>query len=431
MKIAWFTPLSARTGIARYSLTVLGALPPDVDVEVWAPRSDDDLRVDACPVHVLDDPGEAARATAGCDLRVFNLANHPGFALPIHRVYERSRGLVILHDKLMQDFFYNALAPSEYYRLMTYFYGPRGSDAAVRALADGLVLSEGDFVSTFPLLEACLWNAEGVLTHSSHAAERARERYGALLPVRFAHLPLFEYADEQGRTLASRAELGVAEDRVLVVATGRVAHTKRIDTVIDAIAGSERLRRECQFVSVGEAEPQYLATLEARIEQHRLGEGVRLVTKADDRLLHSYLAAADVCVNLRYPSTEASSATLIEQLYAGKPVIAYDTGVYAEMPDDVLVKVPTAQGVEGVRAALLRLVGDADERASIGRRAEQFARANCAPDVFAATFADFAREVVENRPELAALDARVGSLGTPSDLAALHAAAAAAAGGPA
>jgi glycosyltransferase involved in cell wall biosynthesis len=428
MRIAWFTPLSAGTGISRYSLSVVGALSRMADVEVWAPPCDDAIDFEDMSVRALGDPAVAAAQTSSCDLRVFHLGNHVGHLGPVYEVYRRAPGIVVLHDKVMQDFFYQGSSPTDYYRLMTYYYGQAGSDAALAALTDSSTLRDAAFAESFPLFEPCLSNAEAALTHSVGSADTVRQRYGSLVPVRSAQLPLSAgQRRDAGRGPVDRGALGVPEGCLLIVATGRVAPSKCIHVVLEAIATSQRLRDGALFVSVGEAEPDYLAELRALVGSLGLDTGVRFVTRADDSLLRTFLDAADICVNLRDPSTETGSATLVEQLEHAKPTVVYDAGIYGELPHGVVARVGVREGPDGVRRALLSLADDPDARAGMGARAAAYAAENCDPLKYAQELVELARLVVGRRPGLTAIDALAEDLGQPSSVAALRTAARAAA----
>jgi len=405
VRIAWFTPLSAATGVARYSVNVVRALSNLADVEVWAEPRDDNLTVDGCVARELTDPASAAQATASCDLRVYNMGNNATYHEAIYQAYAHAPGLMILHDKLMQNYFYESASHAHYMRLMTYLYSDEGTEAASRALANAAWLSDGRFLDRFPLVETCLWNAHGVLTHSRHSADAVSARYGALVPVRAAQLPLctLDVGAEAGG-LFSRADLGIPSDTCLVVATGRISRGKCIETVLEAFAASDCVRSACRFVAVGGAEGGYLEEMRDHAEALGLSQRVEFVTVADDKTMQSYLEAADICVNLRYPSTESASATLVEQLHHGKPVVVYDIGVYSEQPDELVVKVALGEGAEGVARALTDLVDDPARRARIGEAAAAHAAANCSPLVFAQRFLSFAEEVVATRSPVVAVD---------------------------
>lgn len=218
---------------------------------------------------------------------------------------------------------------------------------------------------------------------------------------------------------ASRAELGLPDDKIVLVAAGRVGRGKRLETVIAALAGRDELRERCTFVVVGGGEADYMAELTRQVSEAGLGANVRFVSEADDRLLHSYIEAADICVNLRYPSTESGSMSLVEQLHHGKAVVVYDIGIYSETPDDAVVKVPVSGGAAAVADALGRLVHDEALRNGCAARAALFARENSLPEVYAQHLLEFAEQVVASRGGLARIDAAASYLASSRSLRAV------------
>src|SRR5205823_1506279 len=79
--------------------------------------------------------------------------------------------------------------------------------------------------------------------------------------------------------------------------------------------------------------------LEAFSAEHSLDEIVHFVGRQPDDVLESYMAQADLFINLRSPTLEGGSASLMRQLPYGRPVIAYDSGVFGEVPRDALAHV--------------------------------------------------------------------------------------------
>src|SRR6266852_5510938 len=98
MKIAWFTPFSTESAIAKCSRLITGELAKLTDVDLWCP---DAPEIQSTKLRVFRfgpsfDLGPDA--LSGYDIVVYNLGNH----LPFHRqIFEMSRkapGIVILHD---------------------------------------------------------------------------------------------------------------------------------------------------------------------------------------------------------------------------------------------------------------------------------------------------------------------------------------------
>jgi glycosyltransferase involved in cell wall biosynthesis len=215
-------------------------------------------------------------------------------------------------------------------------------------------------------------------------------RYGGLLPALRLDHPFYLYAREYGdRPLLDRRTLGVPPGRLLVVSQGRINATKRIHVLLAAVAGDARLREAVHLGIVGAAEPDYLRRLRREAAELGLHDRVSFVGTADDHLLHSWVAAADIGVNLRLPATETASASLLEQLHFGRPAVVTRTAHYAELPDDVVLKVDPADEARSLAAALGELAADPARRARLGDRGAAWARAHCGREPYAAALLDF------------------------------------------
>jgi glycosyltransferase involved in cell wall biosynthesis len=115
----------------------------------------------------------------------------------------------------------------------------------------------------------------------------------------------------------------------------------------------------------------------ARIEQLAISLGFRRLTltgPVDDPQLEAELAAADVICCLRHPVLEGSSASAIEGLLSGRPVVVADAGFYAELPDDLVLKVPQQVPAPALAQALEAAAADEPGRRSMGRRARAWAQ---------------------------------------------------------
>lgn len=395
MKVAWLTPLARRTGISRYSLSVVRALSSlgDVEVVVHHDLTDDDF---ACPWAETRPIGPGTVLDlALSDAVFFNLGNHHAYHAAIYDCYRKVPGVVVLHDKVMQDFFFNYAYhvrenPALYRCLMGYLYGAEATRYAIGGSPEGTMFPE-EVRATYPMFEPCLWNATGVVTHSAGSREIVEQRYRELLPVADLEMPHFIYDMEYaGQPLFSRTELELPAEKVLLVSSGYFAPHKRLDVLIRALASDPQLRARALLVIAGGGHADYRAHLRATIEELDLTEQVRIVLEPDDHVLHSLIASSDVAINLRYPSTESGSASLVEQLHFGKPVIVSDVGVYAEFPDEVVLKVDVTDELASLTAALRTLVLDPEARAERARAAAEYARRHFSAERYAESLLAFA-----------------------------------------
>ena len=79
------------------------------------------------------------------------------------------------------------------------------------------------------------------------------------------------------------------------------------------------------------------------------------------------MAACDACVLLRAPTMGETSGSAIRTLSLGKPLVVSDVGWFAELPDDVALKVPVGEGEVEALVAALRAARRARGRRAHGR----------------------------------------------------------------
>lgn len=393
MRIAWLTPLSRGSGISKYSLAVLQTLTRLADVEVWAPITDDDYPC-AVPVHELRADDATENSLREYDAVVFNAGNNPSFHTEVHQMSERIPGIVVVHDKRMSGFFHDLWAviggdPARYAAMMRHYYGRAGEAAACEILAGRAGV---DAYDEFPLVEPALWNAIGIVVHSLEAA-RIAARYGDSMPLEVLGLPFDPDFIQSSAPLPSRHDLLPGDDRLILVASGGVFEQKRLDSVLKAIAAEESLRNRVVFAIVGGGRPAYLESLARLAEDLGIAGSVKITGRVDDRVMYGWISSAEIAVNLRYPSMESSSLSLVEQMSMGKPLVVTDTSYYSELPAEVAFKIPVAIEDRELRRALVALVEDSGLRERMGTAAAEYARGHHDAAKYAARLLSFVQRV--------------------------------------
>ena len=158
-----------------------------------------------------------------------------------------------------------------------------------------------------------------------------------------------------------------------LVTIGYLNANKQIHRVIEALARDETLKARTRYIAAGTVNAQYLTQLARLVREHELEESVELrpgFRTADE--IHRLCAEADVFVNLREPPSESASASLLEQLAYGVPIVASDNGWRKELPEKAIVRVPEGDDIR-LTEALGRLVADEELRASTGLEGWRFA----------------------------------------------------------
>ncbi|MCB9159065.1 MAG: glycosyltransferase family 4 protein [Caldilineaceae bacterium] len=390
MRIAYFSPLPPqRTGIADYSATLLPHLAAHADVTLFV---DDPGAV--TPLHL---PVRAIAAFTDAyrermDICIYQMGNNVRFHRQIYATALRQPGLLVLHDinlyAFHDDLFVGGGRPGGLLRELGFADGMRGVAAGLEILRDPAQRDDAHF----PLMERLAARSLGVLVHSEYA-RRTVARRSPRTPVRHVNqpVPLRTDAWRDGRkaTAAAKTRLGYAPETLLVASFGYAAWTKRIDRVLPVLAALRPHFPQMRYAVVGKVIEGY--DVEAQAAALGISDMVRFTGFVDEATYAAYLDAADIGVNLRYPSTGETSAALLGLLATGTPTLVSDADAFAELPAEAVVKIaPDATEADRLRAELALLLDDADRRTQMGRAAAAYIAQACDPDAVARRYVDFA-----------------------------------------
>ena len=296
-----------------------------------------------------------------------------------------------MHDFCLHHFFAEyfleiAKAPEQYVEEMEYNYGPQGRAMAQDILAGRLSPPWETQPLQYPLNKRVLDLAQGVIVHSEFAKRLVRETHPHL-PVRRINMPLGETKNAEGIEQL-KMRYGIPFDRVIVASFGMVTPNKRIETVLRVI---ERLKnRNPIYLLVGEL----ASCLEGALRDSRLEGIVRPTGYVSGKAFEDYCAIADICVNLRYPTSGETSASVCKLMAAAKACVVSDTGWFSELPDDCVAKVDVDEHEEETLLACLEsLITNETLRGKMGANAREYVRAHHSTSAAASQYVEFLREV--------------------------------------
>ncbi|WP_040665874.1 glycosyltransferase [Nitrolancea hollandica] len=369
-RIAWFTPLRpVESGISLYNEELLPILAAAWAIDVYV----DGYR----PIHLSETgslrvrPAREFRAVQ-CrrpyDAVVYQMGNSPAHAYMYETALEFP-GVLVLHDTLLHHLIMAMLLKGrrvrEYRALMERRYGSAGLEVAGRVLKGQVPASLFDF----PLSEEIIDASRAVIVHSQASLDQVRSWSPGVSAYRVPMGIPIPAAIEQG---AARRVLGLPEDQFILASVTHVNPYKRLDIVLRAL---RRLREDvpAHLLIAGTVSP--LVPLQRMVALLGLEDAVDILGFVDDAQARLIVAAADVCVNLRYPTAGETSASLLRIMGSGRPVMVSDVGSFRELPDDAAIKVPVDALEEEMVLGLLRaLSADATLRDTIGRNAREFVR---------------------------------------------------------
>ncbi|MFN8000655.1 MAG: glycosyltransferase [Acidobacteriota bacterium] len=401
MRLAYFTPLPpSKSGVADYNAELLPHLARGAEISVFVEQMRElrahQNRPDFAVYHAVH--FDEIHRQNPFDLCLYHQGNNQYHEY----IYERALqtpGLVVMHEHCLHHFIaWRTLGrdnEDEYWDEMFYAYGTLGARIA-EMRAGGVGSDYQQFL--LPLSRRLISASRGVITHNGFsAAEIAREvpDIGRTIPLAVFphHLAPQTYELDGWDKLDCRRRLGLAEDAWVIGSLGFVTQAKRIPATLRAFKRLLKVLPNAVFVIVGEDHTRHPVT--PLIEELGLRNQVRVTGYATEQDFFRYLKAVDVVVNLRYPTAGESSGTLTRALGAGKPVIVSDFGQFAELPDDVCLKVTTGPNEEHELYAKLRALAYRPTlREQLSQRARDWVRSDCDVRQSAARYLQFAEEII-------------------------------------
>lgn len=388
MRIAFFSPLNpAPSGISDYSEELLPLLAPYANIELivdgFTPANP---TLAAFPLRTVSE--FYARASE-YDVVVYQMGNSPAHAA-MYEAMQRVPGVVVMHDIVLHHLrawlTLERGKRGEYVEAMKRAYGEAGEQAANTEIQKSTITDRFEF----PLNEEVVRGARALIIHSQYAADRiqplAPNTPFKIIPMGIALPPLVSKAE-------ARTALGLDANAFIVAAFGEIHPYKRVLPALEAFAKFRKRPASALFLLVGRVSPLFDVKQAAR----DLGaqEAVRIIGYAPRDEYANYIAAADVCLNLRYPSAGETSASLLRLLAAGKLTFVTRAGSAAELPDEICVKIEPDAHEQALLTAYLDYFAEHPQAGPIyGENARRYVKERHTLEGAARAYAEFLQEVV-------------------------------------
>ena len=374
-RVACLTPLSpVESGISYYSEDLLPTLARALDLHVfvdgYTPTHAAPLRAAGVTIRRGREFERAIRAE-GFAATIYQLGNSPAHAYMYDRAL-REPGVAVLHDAVLHHLrLWMAINGGRsrrrrYADELRELYGAAGEALAREVLRGKTPATLFDY----PLIEPILDRARAIIVHNAASAARMEElRPGSKVRVVPMGVPLPSLPPRE----AARARLGLAPEAFVVLSLGHANPYKRLDVALRAFRRLADERPDARFLIAGSEAPGLGATLDRQIGYLGLGGRARRLGFVAPDTVADLLAAADCCVNLRYPSSGETSASLLRIMGAGLPVVVSDAGSFRELPAASAMVVPVGRIEEPLLAEyLIELARNEPLRAGLGATAREF-----------------------------------------------------------
>jgi len=338
MTAGFFSPLPpARTGVADYSAALLKAMRAS---------------------------GRVLENRSG-DVNLYHLGNNA-----LHReIYDRALaepGVVVLHDAVLNHFFLGKFGNEVYVTEFVYNYGAWSEDLARRLWAGRARSAADPLYFRYPMLRRIVERSRAVVVHNALAARLARE-HGAGEVHRIPHLFEAPVMPPEHEVVRLRERLGVRPSDLLFGVFGHLRETKRMPAVLRALAGARRTHPAAKLLVCGDFASR---DLPLALGEALHSEGVIRASYLSEHEFLLHAAAADVCVNLRWPSAGETSGIAMRLMGMGKCVILTAGEETAEFLNDAVIQVDAGPAEEEMLTAfLIWLADNPGKTRAIGARA--------------------------------------------------------------
>ncbi|MFB9758265.1 glycosyltransferase family 4 protein [Ectobacillus funiculus] len=386
MRIAWFTPFSRKSAIGKYSRNATECLKNDCHIDLFLFEKKDLLNTTLNIVHYTKDDN-LTDTLSKYDLVIYNLGDYLWFHLDIYEISRKVKGIIILHDYVMHNFFRGYYwiykkNQEEYKKELASLYGTDILDP-VSGNIKPVIRSAAEDIK-YPFFERAIEGAKAVITHSKFLKEKVIEKFDG--PVETIYFPF-----ERSYVPSGQIQISIEKDKILLLTFGNINPNKRIDKVIQVIGESVEIRGKVRYVIIGSLiNEAYSEKLKLLIKHYKLEGTVSLLGYQENNVLYSYMEKTDIFINLRLPAMEGASDSLLEQLFAGKPSLVTDNGFYSELPNTVVVKVKPEKEIVDIYESLKKLIYDSDLRRKIGLNAKKFAEERFNSSEYRKRFLEFA-----------------------------------------
>jgi glycosyltransferase involved in cell wall biosynthesis len=385
MRLNWFSPLlPERTDIAHYTARLAPALMRRFDVVFWT-----DLRADAqalpagANIQIFDAKCVEERAINRqllCGLNVYNFGNDARFHAGIFQVAHRIPGLVVLHDTRLHGFVFELYRHAEpgwagYLDLARELYGKGGEARARQIVAcEGRTIEES--AEDMPFVEAMVNNAIAAVCHTKTAGIDIRARSD--VPILTLALPFVSLSE---RPNVSREWAPPWR----FVMFGYLNSNRRLESVIRALSG---LRDQLDFRLdiFGTLWDQPL--IEAMIARSGLSSCVTVHGFVPEKNLDEAIASAHLAFNLRYPTMGEASGGILRNWAHATPALVTNVGWYADLPDQVALKVSIENEIADIRRGVLMLAERPRDFETMGMAARVWLSQAHSPDAYVEGFGE-------------------------------------------
>ena len=340
MRLAWFSPLPpVPSGIAACSAELVGELGRQHAIDVYV-HADDPRESESLPtlqsagsvqVHSAHDFVWRQKAEP-YDLTVYQIGNssHHDYIWPYLFRYP---GLTVLHDVHVHHARAAALLRTKRSADFRAEFAANHPDVSADLAELAVAGYDNHLYYSWPMSRLIIEASRVTAVHAAPVARQLREELprAHVTTIRLAHgerLSAERIASARARI---RRAFGIADETVLFGVFGGVTPDKRVPQVLDALAAVIPYAPSVRLLLAGGTARHY----DAASDINRRGLEDRVIVTgylSTESELTDCIAASDVSLNLRWPTSREMSGPWLRALAAARPTVTIDLAHLVDVP---------------------------------------------------------------------------------------------------
>ncbi|CAH0992017.1 D-inositol-3-phosphate glycosyltransferase [Sinobacterium norvegicum] len=366
-RLAFVSPLPpARSGISDYSADLLPTLLDfyTIDLIIDQENVDTNCLPQQCLIRSTD---WLIKHADDYDRVIYHFGNS-SFHKHMFHLIQRIPGVVVLHDFYLSGAVnYIDTRPNPGLRFTPELYRSAGYTAVYDRYKDPSDKYNHAVMDAYPCNLTVLNNALGVISHSEYSRNLATDWYGDSAVKGWHVLPLLRNPIDQCKNAARKA-LGIENDEFIVCTFGMLHRNKLNKELVSSWLDSSIAKSEkCRLIFVGDLpNNNYKDELHLLLEQSGQ-HNITITGWTEKEEYQHYLAATDLCIQLRRTSRGETSAAVLDCLSHGKATLVNRNGSMDEIDDEAIFKIPDDFTQAQLAAALDKLYHNPDLRERLGQ----------------------------------------------------------------
>lgn len=344
-RIAFFTPLNPiKSGISDYSELLLTVLRSRYDIDIYIdssytpdnPNITNNFNILS---HTMFESNKQKY-----DLCVYQMGNSKYHSYMFDYILKYP-GMTVLHDLILPFFIESICINKEQQvfdteKFLNYVFINHGYYKYLQVskrLNDRLPFDHYDFSLNF--LKSVIDSSIKTIVHNEYSKRFVESNISfsnvSLIRMGF---PESQYQTNEKNNIKNNLNIN---NQIIISAFGRITKTKRIDVLLLVLAKivNEYNIKNILLILVGSVYSDMKREIDYIIQREQLQDYIKITGFISNDDFNKYYSITDICINLRYPTSGETSATLINAFKFGLPVITSNISQYKEYPENCVWKV--------------------------------------------------------------------------------------------